>query len=58
MDDDTRAEFLAYNDFPALARRVAERDARREAEGAASRAAWAALTPAEQEAELARPESP
>jgi hypothetical protein len=48
------ATVLAYNDFPAIAQRVAEREARREAEGAASRDAWAALTPAEQEAELAR----
>jgi hypothetical protein len=47
-------EVLAYNDFPAIAQRVAEREAQREAEGGASRAAWAAPTPAEQEAGLAR----
>jgi hypothetical protein len=47
-------EVEAHNDFPAIAQRVAERDAQREADGATSREAWAALTPAEQKAELAR----
>jgi hypothetical protein len=47
-------EVQAYNDFPAIDQRKAEREAQWEAEGAASRDAWAALTPAEQEAELAR----
>jgi hypothetical protein len=46
-------EVGAYNDSPAIAQRVTEREAKLEAKGAASREAWAALTPAEQEAAMA-----